>query len=229
MNLTDYQSITGIDVADSGRITAQINRVQYMLENLLGYTFDPELVTENLYNELGKTQQECSCLNVDTENLDDPDEVVGAYRLYDYNDKDQFLHLDPFTAIHAVKLVKNNVTIRTFETREYSIRYGKGGVAKYLDVNCNNCFCVCKCTDCVQLAVDADWLYTDDLPNDLLSVWADMVTFYGDQRNGIKSESLDTHSYTKFDRTAPETESMNLTILRKYAGPYGSVSRNPTV
>ena len=56
-----------------------------------------------------------------------------------------------------------------------------------------------------------------------------MATYYSDPNSNIRSESIDTHSYTKFSDIAPENESFNLAVLKKYAGPYGSVSRMPIV
>ena len=235
MNLSEYQTLTGITVssANTAKVTATIARTQAMLETLLGFTLNSENVTENLYTELGKTQQECFCPSVNLENLQDPDAVVGAYRLFRYNELDKYFHIDPFSRVHAVKLVfikkgsgNNGVTLKTFDTDEVRIQYGREGFAKYIE-HCIDCLCSCDCSDCVQLAVDADWLWVDELPDDLKYVWADMITYYSDSKSNIKSESIDTHSYTKFDKTAPELEPHNLAVIKKYAGPYGSVSVMP--
>jgi hypothetical protein len=200
-----------------------------MLETLLGYTLSSDLVNENLYNELGKSQLDCFCPTVDIQNLDDPDPVVTAYRLYPYNPNDKFLHVDPFTRLNKVKLVyvkpgdgANGVTIRTFEDDEIRVSVGRDGIAKYIE-RCERCYCECQCQDCVQLAVDADWLWPDgDWPTDLQYLLADMVTYYADPKRDIRSESITTHSYTLNARTAPERDPANAAVLRKYAGPYGS-------
>lgn len=235
MNLAEYQTLTGITVptAQQAKVTAMIARTQSMLETLLGFTLDPEKVTENLYNELGKSSQNCFCPSVNLENLQDPDAVVGAYRLYRYNELDKYFHVDPFSKLNKVKLVyikagatPNGVTLKTFEADEIRVNYGRDGLAKYIE-HCLDCLCKCDCQDCVQLAVDADWLWpeSDDIPTDLQYVWADMVTWYSDSKNkSIKSESIDTHSYTRFDKTPPEQEPENLAVIRKYAGPYGSAT-----
>lgn len=236
MNLAEYQTLTGTTVssANTAKVTAQIARTQSMLETLLGFTLTSEDVTTNLYNELGKSARDCFCPSVDLEDLQDPDPVVGAYRLYRYNDLDKYFHVDPFTRVHKVKLVyikegtgDNGITIKTFDTDEIRVQYGREGFAKFLE-HCINCLCACDCQDCVQLAVDADWLWTDTIPTDLQYVWADMITFYSDTKaQNIKSESIDTHSYTRFDDKPPELEPHNLAVLRKYAGPYGSVAVMP--
>jgi hypothetical protein len=230
MTLEQYESLTGTAVPDNqvAVVTAQLNRVKAILETMLGYTLTPDNVLTNLYNELGISPVECSCSSVDPENLNPPDEVEYAYRQYRYNFKDKYLFVDPFTAINKVKLVQDNVTIRVLDYDEYRVQYGQDGIAKYIEV-CDDCFCTCVCDDCVQLAVDADWVWQDEFPNDLLYIWADMVTYYADCKQNIKSESIGAHSYTKFDDIAPETIPTNMAVLRKYAGPYGSIIVTPTV
>lgn len=238
MNLEQYQTLTGVTVAtaDQSKVTATITRTQKMLETLLGFSLDLSEDKTNLYNELGKTQQMCFCPSVDLENLQDPDAVVGAYRLYKYNELDKYFHVDPFSRLNKVKLVfikegtgANGVTLKTFDFDEVRVNYGRDGLAKYIE-HCINCLCKCNCQDCVQLAVDAEWLWTsyDTLPDDLNYLWADMVTFYSDdKKTEIRSESIDTHSYTRFDKTPPEQEPLNVAILKRYAGPYGSVAVMP--
>lgn len=239
MNLAEYQSLTGLTVssANTAKVTAAIARTQSILETLLGFTLDPDKVETNLYNELGKTSQECFCPSVNLENLQPPDEVVGAYRLFRYNDFDEYFHIDPFSRVHSVKLVfikegtgDNGVTLKTFDVDDIRVHAGQQGVAKYLEY-CRDCLCSCDCSDCVQLAVDADWLWTpqDTIPTDLQYVWTDMITWYSDPKNkGIKSESIDTHSYTRATNQPPELDASNLSVLKKYAGPYGSVTAMPT-
>ena len=229
MTLDQYQTLTGITVPASqvAVVTAQLNRVQAILETMLGYTLDPDDVLTNLYSELGISPNECSCSSVDVDNLNPADPVEYAYRLYRYNHKDKYLFVDPFTAINKVKLVKDGVTIKVLDDDEYRVQYGKDGIAKYIEV-CDDCFCVCDCKDCIQLAVDADWVW-ETVPDDLLYVWADMITYYADCKQDIKSESIGAHSYTKFDNTPPETTPANYAVLQRYAGPYGSVIKTPTV
>ena len=224
-----YTELTGIAVTDEALITAQINRTRSMLETMLGYPLCSPKNQQNLYNELGKTQLECACPNVDTDNLNDPDEVESSYRLFRYDSRDKYFHVDPFTTVYKVKLVyvkpgdgDNGITLKTFDDDEIRVNIGREGLSKYIE-HCQDCFCSCDCTSCIQLAVDADWVTT--MPKDLLYVWADMVTYYADCKRNIKSESVTTHSYTKFDRTIPEMEPQNLAVIKRYAGPYGSVTK----
>lgn len=237
MNIAKYEELTGTTVPDSdvARVTAQLARTQSMLETMLGYTLDPDLTNTNLYNELGKTQLECACPNVDTENLDPPDPVVGAYRLFNYNTLDKFIQVDPFIQINKVKLVylrpgsgDNGVTMKTFDSDEVRIHQGRDSWSKYLE-RCLNCFCVCDCNNCVQLAVDAEWGWDEpeDIPDEILYVQAEMARWYSDVKKDIRSQSIDSHSYTKFDRSAPESEPYNLSVIKRYAGPNGSVMVMP--
>lgn len=236
MDLSTYQTLTGITVpaGNVALVTAQIARTQAMLETMLGFTLDSSLVNSNLYSELGKTQLECACPSIDTDNLNDPDAVVTAYRLYHFNSLDQYFHVDPFTKLNKVKLVfirpgatPNGITLKTFDNDQIRSEFGRDGWSKYIE-HCLNCLCDCNCDDCVQLAVDADWLWTGDLPLDLQYVWTDMITYYSNPKaETLKSESIDTHSYTFKDNVQPETKPHNLAVLKKYAGPYGSVAGMP--
>lgn len=235
MDLSAYQTLAGITVSSSqiAYVTAQIDRTRSMLETMLGFTLDPSKINTNLYNELGKTVNECACPSVDSDNLQDPDPVVTAYRLYRYNSLDKYFHTDPFTKLNKVKLVyikpgatPNGVTLKTFDNDEIRSQFGRENFAKYIE-HCIGCLCTCDREDCVQLAVDADWGWPDDIPLDLQYIWTDMISWYSDLKKDIKSESIDTHSYTKFDKVAPETEPQNLAVIKKYAGPYGSVVSMP--
>lgn len=235
MTLAEYQTLTGITVPANqvAVITATLARATSMLETMLGYTLNPELRNTNFYNELGKTQNDCSCPPVDTETLLPADAVVNGYRLFDYNELDTYLWVDPYLTINKVKLVfikqgagTTGVTLKTFSVDQIRIHKGLGNLNKYLE-KCNECFCSCDCTGCVQLAVDADWQFVT-LPTDLQYVLVDMVGYYSNPKYKVKSESIDTHSYTLFDNTAPELEPNNLSVIKKYAGPNGSVVSMPT-
>ncbi len=235
MDLAKYEELTGITVSESEEAAyqAQIRRTQRMLETMLGFTLDPSKTNTNFYNEVGKTSTNCFCPDVSTSDLLPPDPVIGAYRLYRYNKLDKYFFVDPFTNVHAVKLVfikegsdGTDVTIKTFDSDDIRLQIGRDGIGKYIQ-HCETCLCVCECETCVQLAVDADWLFQDEIPDDLLYVWADMITYQVDCKKDIKSESITGHSYTKFDQVLPETEPQNLAVIKKYAGPYGSVSVMP--
>lgn len=234
MNLDTYEYLSGVTVPanQQASVEAQIRRTQRILESMLGFTLDPDKVATNLYIETGKSPIECPCPDVDPETLLPPDEVSFAYRLYDYNHKDRYFHVDPFRTLYKVKLVKDDVTFKTFDADDIRVQYGVDGWSRFIE-NCQKNLCFCDC-DCVQLAVDAEWLFSCDssldssigcIEDDLLYVWADMVTYYVDCKKDVKSESIGSHSYTKFDRPEPEYEKHNLAVLRKYAGPHGSLTK----
>jgi len=224
MDCSVYTQLTGKTCTPE--VEKQIKRTRAVLESMLGYTLDPTKVNTNLYNELGKSPIECSCSNVDVSSLLPPDSVQFAYRLYRYNNKDRFLFVDPFTELYKVKLVKDNITIRTFKPEEIRVQYGRDGIAKYIEV-CETCFCICECVGCVQLAVDAKWQW-QTIPDDLLYAWTDLIDYYIDCGKNIKSESIGPHSYTKFDQLLPQEDIRITSVLQRYAGPYGTLTVEPT-
>jgi hypothetical protein len=240
MTIEKYQELTGItvDSSDVARVTAQINRTRIILESLLGYSLKKTIASQNQYEELGKATTDCIfrgiITDIDTLELSAPDQVVGSYRLYSYNKSDAYLKIDPFTQIHAVKLVflkqgaePNGITHKTFPNSQMRV-HKQGGISKYIE-RCRECYCLCECSNCMQLAVDADWLNETCLPEELLYLWSEMVSYYADEKNDIKSETLATHSYTKFSQVIPEQLPANISIITKYAGPNGSVSRTIVV
>jgi hypothetical protein len=233
MDLSKYQTLSGITVSSSDqvRVSAIINRTRSILETMLGFTLDPSKVSTNFYNELGKTQIECPCPSVDIDNLLAADDIVDSYRLFPYNKLDKYFHVDPFITLNTMKLVilrdgdePNGITVKTFESDEIRIESAYNSVSKYIRETVG-CFCNTDCGDNVQIAIDASWLFEECLPDDLRYLWVDMIGYYSDCKSNIKSESINTHSYTKFDNVKPEEEKQNLAIIRKYAGPFGSVTR----
>lgn len=233
MDIQDYENLTGITISASQqtRFYAQVQQTQLILEDMLGFTLDQASVEDNEYTEIGKLNDTCpcSCTDVDEDSLLPADPVIYAYRLFPYNSKDVYLAIDPATAVNSVKLVKDGITFRTLDENDYRLNY-KRGIVKFLEQCDRWCQCRLEC-DCVQLAVDADWLWDEDtsIPLDLQMVWANMITYYSDPKRDLKSQTLGTHSYTRFDREAPEMLSVNLRIINRYAGPNGSISKIPTV
>lgn len=236
MNLEQYEILTGKTIPDNKKAyyLAQIKRVQSKLENLLGYTLEPS----NLYTELGKTKQDCICPDTsETSNLLPADPVRGIVKIFPYNPSDKFLHIDPFLDVYSAKLVRvlenrQFITMKTFSN--VTKQYMREGIGNYIE-KCKGCGCECncECKDCVQLAVDGDWIdFTEDasdIPDDLLYLWCDMVDFYTDEYRNIKSESVDGHSWSKGDIKSPEEEANALLLLKRYAGPYGQITRMPTI
>lgn len=233
MDIERFEEITGTTVSSSQqtRYTALINKTRRILESMLGYTLDPAHADDNQYIELGKTATECpSPHSVDLNSLVAPDAVQGAYRLYKYYPKHINIVLDPATAVYKIKLVNGNVTYKTLESHEYRVNKINGIITSVeLIPSCWDTCTLCLC-DSLQLAIDAEYLWQNsvDIPEDLLSVWADMVTYHFG-KNNIKSETLGTHSYTKFSDTKAEDEIYNKNILQKYVGPNGSLYRIITI
>lgn len=230
MDIAKYEELTGTTVpaAKQTFFLAQIKRTQRILESMLGFTLDSALFNDNEYIELGKTKTECPCPDDNLE-LDPADDVVFAYRLFPYNQKDAYLAIDPATSIHKVKLVKDGVTYRTLDADEYRGEV-KQGLIKFLQQI--RCWCTnltCGCSQ-MQLAVDATWVWDEgEIPDDLMQIWADMVTAYTDMKANIKSETLGSHSYTKFDNSYPEDYPENIAVITKYAGPHASLRRTITL
>lgn len=232
-----YTELTGLEVENSTLFIATSRRVRTSLENLLGFTLDKTKSSENLYNEQGKSQIDCSSPNVDdgeyTGALNPADDVVNAYRLYKFDEFDKYFHVDPFTKLHKAKLVfiqgDIEITLKTLENvREQRER----GFTKYIE-KCKECLCICECVECVQLAVDADWLFDGCLPDDLLYVWADLITAEMDCEGikGIKKETITSHSVEYVEKQDTGDTGLNLTgqqyaTIQKYAGPFGTVT-NP--
>lgn len=222
-----YEQLTGTTVSNETKVTATIRRTKAILEALLGYSLDVEKVNE--YDEAGISPVDCPC-DADLEALLPADEVVGSYRLYKFDRRTKIISFDPASDVYAIKLVRNGVTYRTFEAGEFNLIY-KHGFTKYAELCDNYCTCTTEYCGCSQLAVDADYLWDDyenSLPDDLLDLWAEMVTYYSNPKFNIKRETLATHSYELASTKTPEEEARNLLILQKYAGPNGTINRPRT-
>jgi len=248
VNLEKYQELTGITVAQSkeAKVNAAIRRTKSQLEALLGFSLKPK----NLYSEKGKVQLEGAFPTPDEieEDLLPPDEETNLYKLFPFNDTDQYFHVDPFKDLYNVKLVlptTDGEFITVVDLENAVTHYGRDRVAKYIErhyqwftwswyktwiYGWND-----EPDAGLMLAVDASWL--DCYPDDLLYLWADMVTYYTDPTysvmGNIKSESVDGHSWAKggnapggVDRAPHETQE-SIILLRRYAGPFGTVARNP--
>lgn len=233
MDLEQYESLTGNTVTSSQqtRVIAKIERSRRILESMLGYTLDITKADTNYYTEIGKTAVECPCPTFDMDSLTAADEVQGAYRLFPYNYKDKFLKIDPAATVYAVKLVQDGVTFRTFESSEYHRQYDDAIITNIVR---DDPWCTCSYDGdcyCSQLAVDADWLWdeNDIFPDEINDIWAEMAEYLIDTKKDIKSQTLGSHSYTRFDRDAPEQREDVRKALMKYAGPNGTLYRTITI
>lgn len=236
MDIDKYTELTGITVSPSqeASVNAMIRRTKSMLETLLGFSLKPKY----LYTEKGKVQFQGLFPNTDLNTLLPPDDEEGNYKLFQYNERDKYFHVDPFTNIYHVKLVlpqNDGEFITILDLKHVAAQYGRDAIAKYIErysewftwdwyPNLQLLYCNSE-RGGLQLAVDADWIKC--LPEDLMFLWADMVTFYADGNSNIKSESVDGHSWTKDNTDAPEEEPSSILVLQRYAGPYGSIMRNP--
>lgn len=240
MDIEKYQELTGTTVEDSdiASVNALIRRTRITLETMLGYSLLKSKAGINQYEEKGKATVDCIFRGIagelDNLTLSDPDEVVGSYRLFSYNKADQYFKVDPFTKLYTVKLVfirtgdePNGITHKTFSDSKVRV-HREGTITKYIE-RCKDCICTCLCDNCVQLAVEADWLNEECLPEDLQFIWSDMVAYYSDPKRFITSETLATHSYKQEMAPAPEELEDAKAIIAKYAGPNGSVSKTIVV
>lgn len=255
MNLDKYTELTGITVASANeaKVTATIKRTQKQLESILGFTLSPK----NLYTELGKVQFEGylpiieDVTNLDDLELQDADDEIGTYKLFPYNESDQYLHVDPFNNLYKVKLVMplpEGDFITIVDLDNVVAHYGRDNIGKYIERHYEwftwewyrtwRWSWGAYADRGFMLAVDADWI--DCFPDELMYLWADMVTYYSDSgyslMGNIKSESVDGHSWSvgtsgggSSGDTAPESNLMNKQLLQRYAGPFGSSAstRNP--
>jgi hypothetical protein len=237
LDLSEYIEISGLAVKDSQRgfVTANIKKAQYMIESALGFTLDAEKAAQNLYTETGQAPSDSwICGGSDAELLPADDEPDETYRLFTQPEllsaysQTGLTRIDPCTAISKVKLVHGTVNVHTFTTSQQALLTGQNGYSRLLDlaVIFPN---PCRCRHRLQVAVSADWLGMgeDGQPDDLLSVWADLVTWLSDKTRNIKSENRGTRSYTKAESKSPLEDPANKSILESYAGPRGTAGRLP--
>ena len=243
MNLEKYAELTGETVAPSqeAKIKATIRRTKSQLETLLGFSLTPK----NLYTELGKVQFEATIPTLDDlDNLLPPDEQEGAYKIFPYKETDEYLHVDPFTNIYHVKLVipyNDGEFVTVVDLDEAVADYGRDGVGKYIKrqgywFTWGWYSWAKEYENGLMVAVDADWI--DCYPDDLMYLWADMVSYYGNENysvmGSLKSESVTGHSWSRGNAggsvsgdTPPKGTPTNRLLLQRYAGPFGAVKRNP--
>lgn len=229
MDEQTFADLTGItlDQSESDRFDTVLEVATKQLERQLGYPLDPS-DWANLYNETGKTTGDCPCPDVDTDELEDPDPVVGKYRLFSWYPTDRFLHIDPATAVHRVKLVNNSVTYKTFNDEgenQYLVKWENNSprFTRYLDLsNCNwlpECW---RSMPYVQLAVDATWAWST-APTELNQAFADMIAkLYERSDPELQSETRGSHSYTKRESQGVSQDlASRYPVLGELAGPNG--------
>jgi hypothetical protein len=223
----EFTNLTGVEVSSDleDRYHYTVELAIKHLEQLLGWPLVPE-DWDNQYLEIGKSRVESSCPDADDENLDAPDAVIGSYRYFTLVRGDVFLAIDPATEIHKVKFVKNGVTCKDYEPKDYQLKYMNGNpqIIKFIGITKYMCSCV-NIKEDRQFAIDADWAF-EDIPVELKKVLADMIADELDPKKDIKSESVVSHSYTKFDREPAVARNMD--TIKRYAGPNGTATRRLT-
>lgn len=228
---TSIQKTTGISDEEFKFVFAKVSA---RLEALLGYSLSPSI----FFTEIGRINSDCDCSNIPKSYLLPPDMSRGNYKLFPYNWKDTFLQVDPFIDVYAVKLVKVTenkqfVTMQTFKKVQPKFNLGEFG--NFIE-NCSSqdlCSCVTNCKNCVQLAVSASWLDMSDdsktIPSDLVMLLLEMLEYYANPYRDIKSESVDGHSWSKGDSLPPEQQEHNKLVIKRYSGPFGSITQIPTL
>jgi hypothetical protein len=238
VDLDEYIEISGLAVKDPQRafVTANIKKAQFMIESALGFTLDADKAAQNLYTETGQAPDDnWICGGSDADLLPAESEPDEKYRIFTqaepldtYYKVTALTRIDPATSISKIKLVHGTVNVHTFTTSELALVTGANGYGRLVDlaVIFPNPY---RCGHRLQVAVSADWLGVDDdqLPDDLLSVWADVITWLSDKTRNIKSENRGTRSYTKAETKSPLEDPINKSILDSYAGPRGTAGRVP--
>lgn len=213
-----YSELTGFNInnANQARILAAIEKTQIVLEDLLGYTLDKNDRLTNQVDGLSPTY---------------------AYRRFPLRHKDTYQQIDPCTSITTIKLYKNGSVEDTLDSDEFTSKIDRGYITKFTlnETKILNYTwypfhkLVLPTTYEYEWVIDANWGFANNqYPDPLLIVWAEFVTYFAKRKKDIRSESLGGHSYTKFEEVAPQKDPINNKILRRYAGPRGTINVNPT-
>lgn len=242
MTIAEYQNLTGTTVsdADTTRMKAVLRRSETRLETLLGYS----LTKQKTWTELGKVQYDdytsFPSLPIGDATLIDADTPEGDIQLFNFDTLDTHLRINPAKEVYKVKLVapvNEDEFITVYELNNVTPYLNSAGLVTAITrfstwftwpwwnslmwVNRRN----------LMLAVDADFVNVCDANKypDLAYLLSDMTTYYADPTysvmGNIRSESIDTHSYTRAstgtnpDSSAPEGQTISKRIIEKYAGP----------
>lgn len=245
MTIAEYQELTGITVsdADTARVNAAIRKAETKLGTLLGYS----LSKQKDWIELGKVQYDglvpFPSLPVSDEvieNLTDPDEQYGEIQLFNFNELDKHLRINPAKEVYQAKIVlpiNSDEFITIYDLENLSPYLNSAGLVTAL-TRFSNWFTwtwwnslLYTDRQNLQLAVDAYYIDVCDANRypELAYLLTDMITYYADPSysvmGNIRSESIDSHSYSRAstgstsDSAAPEGQPSSKKIIEKYAGP----------
>lgn len=245
MDQSTFTGLTGITPTPSqSAIFGSIAQIAgEALSEALGWPLNPK-DWNNQYTETGKLPDPDTYdfdwdSDIDMDNLLPPDDVVGKLRQFRWDEDDQYIPIDPATAIHAVKLVKDDVTVHTFNPQHYRVQWTNGPTtySRYIELRPNSIitkwllFLWAPLPEVafgmehrfVEVVVDADWGFANSLPLQLQRVWAEQIAYELDLKRDIKSENMLGHSVSKDARVAPVVKYAS--TLQKYAGPNSTVIR----
>lgn len=242
MTIDEYQAITGMTVSDADipRVKANIRRAEIKLEELLGYS----LSKQNKWTDLGRVRFDGflpfpSLSNADGRDLDEPAEQFGTIQLFNFDELDTHIRINPAKQVHRTSVVYP-------VSRDEFITVADLNASPYLN-NAGLVVAVSRQPEWftwgwwgalniqhrknLMLAVDADYVNVCDANRypDLALLLADMVTYYSDPwfsvMGNIRSESIDSHSYSRAstgkdpDSSAPQGQPSARRTIQKYAGP----------
>lgn len=245
MTIAEYTELTGITVstADEPRVKAAIRKAEVKLSSLLGYP----LSKQQTWTELGKVQYQgltpFPSLPIGEDVIDNlvaPDDELGTTQLFNFDELDKHIRINPAKEIYRAKIVLPvnrdefitiydldhvtpylNTTGLVVAITRYSTWYSWVWWGSLLWADRQN----------LMIAVDANYVNVCDANKypDLAYLLCDMVTYYADPSysvmGNIRSESIDSHSYSRAstgnspDNAAPEGQASSKMIIEKYAGP----------
>lgn len=245
MTIAEYQTLTGTTVSstDEPRVKAAIRKAETKLETLLGYS----LSKQKTWTELGKMQYSglvpFPSLPVgDTvlENLTPADDQIGDIQLFNFDELDTHIRINPAQEVYRVKIVlpvNENEFITIYDLENAAPYLNAAGlvtaISRYYTWYTWTWYTTLSQVNKhgLMLAVDAEFVNVCDASRypDLAYLLADMVTYYSDPSysvmGNIRSESIDSHSYSRAstgpnpDSAAPEGQGTSRLIIEKYAGP----------
>lgn len=245
MTIAEYEELTGITVpdGDQNRVKAAIRKAEVRLGSLLGYS----LSKQNTWTELGKVQYNgltpfpsLPVSDETLENLTPPDEEIGTYQLFNLNQLDTHIRINPAKEVYRAKVVlpiNKDEFITIYDLENATPYLNKVGLVIaltryrtwYTWTWWNSLFAVDR--NKLMIAVDANYVNVCDTNKypELAYLLADMVTYYSDPNysimGNIRSESIDSHSYSRAstgktpDDAAPEGQLLARNLIAQYAGP----------
>lgn len=245
MTIAEYQELTGITVstADEPRVKAAIRKAEVKLGTLLGYS----LSKQKTWTELGKVRFSgyvpFPSLPVDEDvinNLIAPEEQTGDIQLFNLNQLDTHIRINPAKEVYRAKVVlpvSDDEFITIYDLENLTPYLNSAGLVialtRYRTWYAWDWWSSLSSPDRnkLMIAVDANYVNVCDTNKypELAYLLADMVTYYSDPSysimGNIRSESIDSHSYSRAstgktpDEAAPEGQIEARKIIEKYAGP----------